>query len=207
MKSFAILFAIVAAVSLRAEWIESEGIDSAAKSGMHYFGSDTSAALRHGGPSKPTADPYRTLDGTNVIHVWRKWQDERRNSGALPNWEWIRGTVSQSTAKGILVRLDGYKSGESVFITRFPQKLQDGAKVSLYAATVGLLEYKSVIGAKNTVRSFDYGIPCAAPQPDPPTAEELAARADAKAKKQAEMDERVAKFKAEQAYKSAHEKQ
>lgn len=34
----------------------------------------------------------------------------------------------------------------------------------------------------------------------------LKARADAKAKKQAELDAAVAKFKSEQAYKAAHEK-
>ncbi len=168
------------------------------------------------------AHPIRVVDGTNVP-LWLEWQWEdnaHRGSEPLPAWEFVRGEVTQATAKdGMLVRRQG--SQKLIFVKEAPWAYTDGDGFAEWLIYDDVYRYKSVLGSTKTVDSYRFGkLPSgeALSRTAAQTAEanerqaeaakksagEVAkARAEAKAKRQAELDAAVAKFKAEQAAKEA----
>lgn len=96
------------------------------------------------------------------------------NSLLADGWCRFYGKILQTSREG--VRIEGcflnLKTGVEVpgefFVKHFPWKLPDdsmvGFKDRIFAKEAGTFEYTTVLGANRSLRSLDYGVPCAAPE-------------------------------------------
>lgn len=141
-------------------------------------------------------DPWRAVAGqTNQVFTGS-------------NWFTLFARVSQVFDDGALLLrgvIGGAGGDEQSFILRnYPRKMVDGDRFVLYprAKLVGTASYTTPIGARATVRVFDYGRLCAAPAPAAPRPllpGEIAAANERAARDQAATEARLLKYHQDQA--------
>lgn len=93
---------------------------------------------------------------------WREINGVKKYVKADPDFATYWATVVQSTDDGILVKIDLFET--ELFLKHYPFRCGDGAKISFTAVNGGLYAYETVLGARKTVSSLDYGVPCERPE-------------------------------------------
>lgn len=152
---------------------------------------------REAGAQAPPKSDYREIGGV-TNHVWKS-----------EGWYQMSGKVLQGKGGVALVSGDVWMWEDNkqrgfwdvnFVVKNLPWNLIDDDKLpqGVFAKYVGDIEYTTVLGAKKTVRSFDYGKPVEGP-PEPPVLPPMVIKSKERLAQEAKVEANRLKFTLSQA--------
>lgn len=119
------------------------------------------------------SDPGAWINWKAVDQPWRIVDGATNYVPRAEAWYHCHARVIQVVDNRLLVSMSFNRPGQTnglsfdevtAFLKNYPRRAIDGDKLPpLVAKLVGTNDYQTVLGDRNTVRVFDFGIPCTAP--------------------------------------------